>query len=425
MENTTPNVRPAKNEILEHVEVFVTNIVANDFSDRIVYHDLEHIRGVVQAVGEICEAESVDETLREHITIAAWFVHTGFDNAEQMEFDSRPELFDLVKQRSIHHAEKFLSNEGYIGTQNVVAILSHSGIGAEQKSYANKVLTDAIGSQLARKRGSAQVKKLYQQLLLLSDEGFSREDWLTQAGGYLKSHKFYTNYANEKYGPKKLALIEKLEKQKKQIAKNKQDSLKKELSIQEGELKSLQKKLLSVKGRDDKGIQTMFRTTSRNHYTLNTMVDRKANIMISVNAVILSLILGRIMGQDSPIAIQNFPILILLISCTISILFAIISIIPNQYQGEFTEEQIRNKEGNLLYYGNFHNMSFRDYQWGIMEMLNDGEYLYTTMIRDIYYLGQVLNRKSKMIRTSLLIFLVGFVLSATTFIALSCFHLGH
>ena len=83
--------------------------------------------------------------------------------------------------------------------------------------------------------------------------------------------------------------------------------------------------------------------------------------------------------------------------------------------GRFTEEQIRNKEGNLLFYGNFQNMSLKDYEWGMYQMLNDSEYMYNTMIRDLYYLGQKLKRKNKYIRNSLAIFLVGLVITILSY----------
>ena len=77
------------------------------------------------------------------------------------------------------------------------------------------------------------------------------------------------------------------------------------------------------------------------------------------------------------------------------------------------------KKGNLLYFGNFHNMKFRDYNWGMLQMLNDSEYLYTSMIRDQYFLGQMLSRKYKNIRIALVTFLIGFSLGAVSFLILA------
>ena len=229
--------------------------------------------------------------------------------------------------------------------------------------------------------------------------------------------------------PKLKKLILDLQKEKKTLDKSTDIALKKELDISDEELKELKKNLNSVKGRDARGIQTVFRTTSKNHYTLNDMVDKKASIMITVNSIILSLVLGGVIGHDiSEPAMANkaqlVPILILTISAVLSIIFSIMSITPHKTHGQFTEDEIRNKGGNLLFYGNFHKMRERDYEWAFLQMINDQDYMYTSMVKDIYFLGQILERKYRLIRTSLNIFLVGLVLAVVCNLVLTFHFLG-
>jgi len=152
------------------------------------------------------------------------------------------------------------------------------------------------------------------------------------------------------------------------------------------------------------------------------MVDRKANIMITVNSIILSLVLAGVIGEAGEhghlhISQQDVPIIILTLSSAISIIFAILSITPGNTHGKFTEEEIRNKQGNLLYYGNFHKMHARDYEWAFLQMMNDQEYLYSSMVKDIYFLGKLLARKYKLIRIALTTFLIG--MSVAVFVFLS------
>ena len=77
----------------------------------------------------------------------------------------------------------------------------------------------------------------------------------------------------------------------KKIEKLKDEYLTQELNIDKEELKALKKKLAKVEPRSKRGAETLFRLVSKNQYTLNTMIDRKANILISINALILSIIL--------------------------------------------------------------------------------------------------------------------------------------
>ena len=70
-----------------------------------------------------------------------------------------------------------------------------------------------------------------------------------------------------------------------------------DLHINKEELKSLKKKLSKIEPRPEKGVETLFRLLSKNQYTLNAMIDRKSNILISINALILSIVLGTVLDQ--------------------------------------------------------------------------------------------------------------------------------
>ncbi|NJO24836.1 MAG: hypothetical protein HC867_02160 [Bacteroidia bacterium] len=60
-------------------------------------------------------------------------------------------------------------------------------------------------------------------------------------------------------------------------------------------------------------------------------------------------------------------------------------------------------------------MRLEDYDWAMKEMMNDKEYLYGSMLKDIYYLGVVLARKYKYLRISYNIFMYGLIISMIAF----------
>ncbi len=99
-----------------------------------------------------------------------------------------------------------------------------------------------------------------------------------------------------------------------------------------------------------------------------------------------------------------------------SIIFAILVTRPNITQGTFTKEDVEKKRANLLFFGNFHKMKLKDYQSGINAMMNDSEFLYGSMTRDIYNLGVVLGRKYRLLRITYSVFMFGFVLSILAFV---------
>ena len=164
-----------------------------------------------------------------------------------------------------------------------------------------------------------------------------------------------------------------------------------------------------------RGIETMFRLTSRNHMELSGMADSKANIMISVNAIIISVILSMLLRRLEDMPQFLVPTLILLTVNITTIIFAVLATRPNTTKGYFTRDDIHKKKVNLLFFGNFHKMGLDDFHWGMNEMMKDREYLYSSMIRDIYFLGKVLGKKYQLLRISYSVFMYGIILAVLSF----------
>jgi len=191
----------------------------------------------------------------------------------------------------------------------------------------------------------------------------------------------------------------------------------------------LEKKIEKLKAKAKKakeltptrGIETMFRLTSKNHMELSAIADNKANIMISINSIILSVMVSVLIRKLEEYPHLTIPSLMITIVCLATIVFSILATRPNVTKGKFERLDITNKEANLLFFGNFHKMKLADYKWGMTEMLKDADYLYSSMIKDIYFLGAVLGKKYRLLRLSYTIFMFGFVLSILSFIIAEIF----
>ena len=192
-----------------------------------------------------------------------------------------------------------------------------------------------------------------------------------------------------------------------------------ELEEKVTKLKEKVKKVKELK--PDRGIETMFRTTSKNHMELSAIADNKANIMISINSIILSVLVSVLIRKLEEYPHMTVPAILLTLVCLTTIVFAVLATRPNVSKGKFERKDIVNKETNLLFFGNFHRMALKDYQWAMKEMLKDADYLYGSMIKDIYFLGAVLGKKYRLLRMSYTIFMFGFVLSILGFIAAELF----
>ena len=193
-------------------------------------------------------------------------------------------------------------------------------------------------------------------------------------------------------------------------------SLKKYRKLEE-EVGKLQAKIEKEKSlKPDRGIETMFRTTSHNHIMLSQMVDSKASILITINSIILSLVVSVLIRKLEENSYLLIPTIILITVCLATMVFSILASRPNVSSGKFRREDIKNKRTNLLFFGNFHAMNVEDYEWGMKEMMKDADYLYGSLIKDIYYLGKVLGRKYRFLRIAYSIFMYGFVMAILSFI---------
>ena len=201
-------------------------------------------------------------------------------------------------------------------------------------------------------------------------------------------------------------------KQDKSLEKEQDKHLMRDLNVGKDELKSLKKKLAKIAPRSERGVETLFRLASKNHYTLNTMVDRKSNILISINAIILSIIIGTVMGQLDQDPHLIVPVIMILVTNLISIVFAIFATRPALSHGNLGQTK-----RNLLFYGNYMDLGEDEYVQGMNRLVNNGEELYNSISRDIYHTGKTLKRKFGFLRKSFNIFMFGIILSVMAFIA--------
>ncbi len=185
-----------------------------------------------------------------------------------------------------------------------------------------------------------------------------------------------------------------------------------EMGINKDDLKKLKKKLAKVESRPERGIETWFRLTSKNLYTRLQIVDTKANILITANAIIISVVLGALYSKLDEDPHLIYPIVGLVLTNVISISFAILATIPKAWSENINTSI---ESADLMTFETFSNMPLSGYQDAVMETLEDSNTLYPSIIKDIHNLGIKLARKYRLIRFSYLVFLYGIIISVILF----------
>ncbi len=167
-----------------------------------------------------------------------------------------------------------------------------------------------------------------------------------------------------------------------------------------------------------RGVDTVFRVTLRNHISLSSIADTKANILLSINSVIISIALSSLIPKldNESNYFLVWPTLILMLFSVTSVILAVLVTRPKISKEKVNQEMIENKETNILFFGNFYQMSLREFEKGMDYLFKHEDVLYNSLTQDLYYLGLVLARKYKILRTAYTVFLIGVVVSSIAFI---------
>jgi hypothetical protein len=279
----------------------------------------------------------------------------------------------------------------------------------EPQNLLEKIMCDADTAHFGSKNLTEISELLRHEWEETCDKNFSDKDWTQENISFLtKHHQFYTNHARNNWQDGKEKNLASLFKTLK-----KQTQEEKKLKVKNEEL-ALKKNKAQL---PERGIETMFRVTLRNHIALSDIADTKANILLSVNAIIVSLVLSNLVSK-----LDNASNKYLIIPTVIFVLFTVTSMIlsvlatrPNVTRGKFTKEDVENKKVNVLFFGNFHKMELPDFEWAISEMMKDRDYLYSSMKKDLYFLGKVLDRKYKILRLTYTVFMAGIIISVLAY----------
>ena len=165
-----------------------------------------------------------------------------------------------------------------------------------------------------------------------------------------------------------------------------------------------------------RGIETLFRTNYRVNMDLTSLADAKANIMISINGLIVSILIASIAPGIDRNPWLLIPSSLFLIGCLISLIYAVLAARPRVQSTEVTPQMALEKGTNILFFGNFSHMDQDEFVYVMKEVVQDPTQIYTMMMKDIYGVGSVLQKKYRMLRASYAAFLVALVVGVLSFI---------
>lgn len=376
------------NNIYKKNEQFVKLLFDEKHNLKHVYHNLKHTRDVVARGQEIAGHYELGESEMLNLFMACWFHDTGYLSGPA----------DGHELRSVEIMTSFArANE--VSPENIKSIercILATKPGIEPVAVIEKIICDADTYNFGTPEFKKNNKRVYQELMLSDTPPLSKNEFHFTTLEMLKNHKYFTEYCQDLLGKEKEKNIKWLEKK----VNDYKFQTGPEITEREG---------------TRKGIQTLLRLTSSNHIHLSDMADSKANILISVNAIIISVILSVLLRKLQTDPYLAIPTVIFLSFAVVTIIISILATRPKLSSGTFEDDDVINKKTNLLFFGNFYKVPADKYERAMRTMMKDSDYLYSSIVQDIYQLGNVLGRKYKLIRLAYTIFMIGIISSVLAF----------
>ncbi|GET29403.1 Pycsar system effector family protein [Prolixibacter sp. SD074] len=376
-------------DITEKAKSFVIDFFGREVNPKLSFHNLTHTIDVVRQSELIGEEEQLSNAEMKAVLIAAWFHDVGYmtqpDNHEEASITIVCSFFE----------DNPVNVEIQNLTQRCIAATKRD---AMPESLPEKVIRDADSSHIGSEHFLSLSKKLRKELISCNNVDISALEYWMKTLDFLENHQFYTRYAKRQFQSMKEINIAKVRELTSKLRQKevKEDTIKERTTT--------------------KGIETMFRITANNQMRLTAIADKKANILISINSILVSVSALVASKQSFLGGVLTFPVIILFIFSLLSMIFAILSCRPKLSSPKYNETSLKQREVNLLFFGNFSQLTFASYDKSVKEMMHDYDYLYSSMIKDQYYLGKSLFRKYKLLRIAYNVFMYGFILAAITFL---------
>ncbi|MBN8689091.1 MAG: phosphohydrolase [Chitinophagales bacterium] len=401
MENPSALLKAAR----DHASQLISANVSPDAS----FHTLQHTQDVVAASEKIAAQELLPEEDALALYVAAWFHDTGYSAGKSRDHE-------LV---SVQHAADFFDLHPVPDDfrEKVKGCILATRMPQNPQNKLEEILCDADLFHLGSPNFKEKSRLLREELELFNGEEWSKKEWRKNNIAFLEAHNYFTAFGRKVLQPVKEehlnGLLEKNppEKIKASKEKKKEDGEDDDTDLPEED----QKTKRSKEKKTERGISTVFRIMAQNQSNLSQMADSKANILISVNSIILTIVISTLSTKLESNSYLQIPVIILVTVCVSAIVFSILATRPNVTHGTFTPEDIQTKKTNLLFFGNFYKMSLPDYDWAMQELLADKSYLYSSLVKDNYFLGVVLAKKYRWLRIAYNVFMFGIVIAMVAF----------
>ncbi len=399
--------------LIKQAEAFISKYMQKHANPKLLFHNLLFTQNTVSVATKIVNQYTLEEKDSFIVMAAVWFLNAGYYK----------DIFH-PEEASLKIAEEFFSKSG-VDIDTIEAIkkcMLATKISSVPDQPGEQIIWDANTFYLGSSNFFSYNKLQFKEAELLGTANINKNEWKRNTILLLESHQFYTDYCKGRLNTKKQENLEKLRKKNPLLSLTSnyiETMFEKEAVLPEVEYKEQNKMQLKnrnkAKESAERTIETMFKTTSVNSQNLSSQADAKANIMISVNAIIISVLLSVVVRKIEEYGNLIFPVILMITVSLVTIIFSILATRPNIKKRNFTEADLKENKINMLFFGNFFTMDFNNYSTSMLRMMSEKNDLYLTLLRNLYEQGIVLAKKYRLLKISYNVFMYGLILSVIAF----------
>lgn len=392
----------SKNQSLIKAALEYVSLFLEENGKNFLFHNYHLILQNVKTFKEISKNEKLTHDETEIAKLAIVFKDVGITGSESKELESQMVIDDFLNKVNLTplQSEDFNSLMNFIRGNN------------EPRNKLEQVLRDSVDIYLAYPDALERMNLFRMEQELLYGKIYDDIDWLEFCKRYYVTHNFFTRYAKEKYGLQRNKNFLELERL---IYKMKPDK-----HIQsKSSVMDMSNEPLTYKEAED-----LFKMTFRNYLDLITVADRKAELMIQVNSIMVSVVIAFSLRRLDDHPLFMLPIIGILLVAIATIYFAIMASKP--------QEKIQRNTGvndnQVFFFGSFDRVdngfikiSWEEYKNRMRDLAsgNRGEVM-QQIAQETFMVRKILAQKFKYISFAYRVFKYGLIIIVVSFL---CFYI--
>lgn len=157
-----------------------------------------------------------------------------------------------------------------------------------------------------------------------------------------------------------------------------------------------------------KGTINIIRTTLRNNIELTNIADNKANMLLSLNGIMISILVPLVLSNSDLVwkKYMYIPLIMFVLTCFSTMYISTMVLRPSNFEN-FKDKLLDQTEFSPFFFGNFFKMEPQEFFNYLNESMGDKDKMKMYLAQDLYFVGKRLGFKMQWVRIAFSIFITG------------------